>query len=277
MSHFDFGIYKIPRLASLRTDIYQPTRKGFYTILFSGKAGYTHHLDGEEVVLPPYSVLFVGPAAISQFDKQASEDTYVLIFSSAFFGRSNRDLYFLQNSTLFNDYGKAYVMALPEGGLEYGQVTVYLLYQARDGFVQQLYQDLAHNLIEQVLIMGSIHHQQMPFANYKENQDGYLVVEFKKLLAAHFHSEKTIQFYADTMNITGRRLNKATETVLGMGAKDVITTRILEEAKRLLRYSDWDIKEISENLGFSGQQNFSAFFMNNTNIRPKEFRKKNGL
>lgn len=257
-------------------DLYQPSRKGFYTILFSGRAGYQHHIEGEEVVLPPYSVLFVGPDTVSQFG-HSSDDTYALVFSTVFFARSNRDLYFLQNSPLFNDHGSTYVMTLPDGGVSYAKVTVYLLYQARDGFEQQLFKDLARNIIEQTLIMGSIHHRQIPFANYKDNQNGYLVVEFKKLLAAHFHKEKTLHFYAGQMNITERRLNKATEAVLGMGAKDLITQRIIEEAKRLLRYSDTDIKEISDRLGFSGAQNFSTFFMNHTEIRPKDFRKSKGL
>ncbi len=254
-------------------DLYRPTRKGFYTVLFSGRAGYQHHIEGEEVTLPPYSVLFIGPNTVSQFGRDATDDTYALVFSSDFFARSNRDLYFLQNSPLFNDHGVVYVMTLPDGGVSYAKVSIYLLYQARDGFEQQLFKDLAHNLVEQTLIMGSIHHRQIPFANYKEDQDGYLVVEFKELLAAHFHKEKTIQFYAEQMNITERRLSKATQAVLGMGAKDLITERIIEEAKRLLRYSDADIKEISDSLGFSGAHNFSTFFMNHTRVRPKDFRK----
>ena len=106
-------------------------------------------------------------------------------------------------------------------------------------------------------------------------QFGYMPDDF--LFHPELTAEETIQFYADKMNITERRLNKATESVLGMGAKDLITQRIIEEAKRLLRYSDSDIKEISDSLGFSGSQNFSNFFMNHTEIRPKDFRKSVSL
>lgn len=273
----NFSIYRIQKLEECLPDLFSPTRRDVHIIIFSGPAGLTHHIDYRPFKLPPYSVLFIGPNRISQFDREMTADTYVLLFTSVFFGRSSRDLHFLQNTPLFNDHGQLYYMTLPEEALMYGKVTVYLLYQARNGIENQLNKDLAHNLIEQILIMGTINVTQVSNANYKDDLDNMLVVKYKKLIGEHFLTERLVKFYAEVLNVSERRLNKAVETVIGVGAKDVIIERVMDESKRQLLYSEKSIKEISLTLGFSGEQNFSAFFTKYAGIRPTEFRKKNAL
>lgn len=277
MNTVSFGIYRVQKLETHLPDMFTPTRRDVYMIIFSGPKGIVHHIDNREFQLPPYSVLFIGPNRISQFDQEMTEDTYVLLFSSVFFGRSSRDLHFLQNTPLFNDHGQLYYMTLPKDALMYGKVTVYLLYQAKNGIEQQLNKDLAHNLIEQVLIMGTMNVKQISNASYKDDLDNLLVIKYKALIADHFVSEKLVKFYAEQLNVSERRLNKAAESVVGSGAKDIIVERVMEEAKRQLLYSEKSIKEISLSLGFSGEQNFSAFFLKYAGMRPTEFRKNSVL
>lgn len=277
MDTIDFGIYRIQKLKEHLPDMYNPMRRKSYMIVFSGSNGAIHHMDNREFRLPPRSVLFIGPDRISRFDEGLTEDTYVLLFSSSFFGRSSRDMHFLQNSPLFNDHGQNYFMTLPEEGLAYANVTVYLLYQARNGIQEQLNKDLAHNTIEQILIMGSLYAKHTSNASCKADLDNYLVIQYKSLIAEHLVEEKMVRFYADRLNVSERRLNKAAEVVTGNGAKDIIIERVMEEAKRLLIHSEKSVKEISLDLGFSGEQNFSAFFLKYADTRPTEFRKSRGL
>ena len=154
---------------------------------------------------------------------------------------------------------------------------VYLLYQARNGIDNQLNEDLAHNLIEQILIMGSMSADRVSLTSYKEDQDNFLTVKYKELIAEHFVREKAVKFYADRLNVTERRLTKATKQVVGVGAKELITDYMVENAKRQLIHTQRSVKEISLSLGFSGEQNFSAFFLKYTNMRPTEFRKRGDL
>lgn len=273
----DFGIYRVQKLGDHLPNIHAPIRRDGYMIIFSGPHGAVHHLDNRVFSLPPYSVLFIGPDRVSRFDEDMTEDTYVLVFSSGFFGRSNRDLHFLQNSPLFNDYGQIYYMTLPGEGLLYGKVMVHLLYQARNGIEEQINRDLAHNLIEQILIMGSLNIQQVSNANYRDDLDNLLVLRYRTLIAEHVVSEKSVKFYADKLNVTERRLTKATEKVVGVGAKELIIEYVMEKARRRLINSEKSVKEISLSLGFSGEHNFSAFFFKYAGIRPSEFRKRTNL
>ncbi|WP_262246803.1 AraC family transcriptional regulator [Parapedobacter soli] len=277
MATIDFGIYRVQKLQEHLPNMFEPSRRDAFTIIFSGPTGTVHFVDEHEFLLPPYSVLFVGPDRVSRFDRNMTDDTYVLLFSSRFFSRSNRDLHFLQHSPLFNDHSQIYYMALPEEGVAYGKVMVYLLYQAKNGIDDQWHKDLAHNLVEQILIMGSIKVNQVCVADYKQDLDNFLVLKYKELIAEHFVTEKAVKFYAEQLNITARRLTKATEEALGMTAKEVITDYVLTKAKRQLVYTEKTAKEISVSLGFSGEQNFSAFFMKNAGLRPSEFRKQRSL
>ncbi len=277
MATIDFGIYRVQKLHEHLPNMFESLRRHVYTIIFSGPKGTTHYIDEHAFQLPPYSVLFIGPDRISRFDSHMTEDTYVLLFSLRFFSRSNRDLHFLQHSPLFNDYSQIYYMALPEEGLAYGRVMVYLLYQAKNGISESWNKDLAHNLVEQILILGSMTVNQVSMGSYKEDQDNFLSMRFKALIAEYFVREKTVKFYAEQLNVTERRLTKATERVLGMGAKEVITDYVFTEAKRQLAHTNKSAKEISISLGFSGEQNFSAFFMKHAGLRPSEFRKHHSL
>ena len=60
----------------------------------------------------------------------------------------------------------------------------------------------------------------------------------------------------------------------GMTLTDFILKEKIEEAKRLLRYSDRSLALIAEYLGFSSQSHFSKTFKKYVNTTPKEYREK---
>lgn len=254
-------------------DLSRSIRRNVYTIIFSGKTGAHHYVDNKLVNIPPYSVLFIGPDRLSHYADTTEQGTHVLIFSSLFFNRSSRDAMQLINSHMFNTFGQVYLMTPPEEAVLYCKTLTYLLYRAKENFENKLNQDLAHNIIQQILIMGALysHHTTEDFG---ETQDSSLVLQFKNAINEHFLNEKTVKFYAGLLNVTDRRLNKATNQILELSAKDVITNHIMEEAKWRLIYSDESIKEISNYLGFTEEHNFSAFFKKNAKITPKTFRRK---
>ena len=78
--------------------------------------------------------------------------------------------------------------------------------------------------------------------------------------------------YAELLHTTSNSLNLAVKAVLGRTAKEVIAGRIIQEAKRLLKYSNEDISEVSYSLGFEEPTHFSRFFKKMTSSTPKEYR-----
>jgi len=63
-----------------------------------------------------------------------------------------------------------------------------------------------------------------------------------------------------------------TEYVLGKTAKHIIIEKLINECKKSLSFSGYNISEIAYDLGFEHPQSFSKLFKNKTNVSPLQFR-----
>jgi len=101
-----------------------------------------------------------------------------------------------------------------------------------------------------------------------------LVFQFQNLVAnCHITHKKVIE-YADRLNVSANTLNQSVKAVLGKTAKELITEKIIQEAKRQLRYSANDIAEIAYALGFKEPTHFIRFFKQHTGTTPKAYRNR---
>lgn len=91
---------------------------------------------------------------------------------------------------------------------------------------------------------------------------------FIELLERQFPIENVTQIlrlktpfdYANTLNIHVNHLNKVLKESLGKTTSQIITSRINQEAKTLLKQTNWNISEIAFSLGFEEVAHFSNFF-----------------
>jgi AraC family transcriptional activator of pobA len=67
-------------------------------------------------------------------------------------------------------------------------------------------------------------------------------------------------------------LNKVLKETTGLTTTELIAGRILQEAKALLRHTNWSIAEIADSLGFSDVAHFANSFKRETSISPGAFR-----
>ncbi|BAP31968.1 AraC family transcriptional regulator [Chryseobacterium sp. StRB126] len=94
---------------------------------------------------------------------------------------------------------------------------------------------------------------------HKETADKPIYVRFKKLLNEHYKQYRTVQYYADELAITTKKLNSITKKHCGETAIQAIHTRILMEIKRQLMFSDLSHKEIAFDLGFNSPSALNKF------------------
>lgn len=83
---------------------------------------------------------------------------------------------------------------------------------------------------------------------------------------------KTATDYARTLGIHINHLNKVLKEITGKSTTEIINGRIAEEAKILLKQTQWNISEIAYSLGFDEVAHFSNFFKKHTSISPLKFR-----
>ncbi len=83
---------------------------------------------------------------------------------------------------------------------------------------------------------------------------------------------KSAQDFAGQLNLHPVYLNRQVKTAKGRTVSDMIASRVLQEAKILLKLNNWHIAEIASCLGFEEPAHFNAFFKKHTAISPKEYR-----
>src|SRR5690606_21061481 len=79
--------------------------------------------------------------------------------------------------------------------------------------------------------------------------------------------------FADRLNIHVNHLNRSLRETLDKTTTQIISERILREAKHLLRTRNWRVFEIAYTLGFTEATHFNNFFKKRTNVSPTEYRK----
>lgn len=103
---------------------------------------------------------------------------------------------------------------------------------------------------------------------------------FLELLERQFpieHPGQTINLrfpsdYANQLSVHVNHLNRALKETAQKTTSTIINERLAQEAKILLKHTDWNISQIGYSLGFEEPTNFSKFFKTNTQLSPSKFR-----
>lgn len=107
---------------------------------------------------------------------------------------------------------------------------------------------------------------------HERSEDLRLFLKFCDMVEAHFRDHLTLTDYAGRLAITEARLNDICRRMAERPSKEVVHERLLQEARRLLRYSAVPVSEISYQLGFADPAYFSRFFTKRTGMPPSQFR-----
>ena len=97
-------------------------------------------------------------------------------------------------------------------------------------------------------------------------------VAFLSVLDRQFRVEKTIEFYANHLHTTPRRLAALSRTFLGKTTNHLIEERCISEARRELAFSNVPIKQIATDLGYFDHSYFTKVFRKVTGEAPSQFR-----
>lgn len=103
---------------------------------------------------------------------------------------------------------------------------------------------------------------------------------FLELLERQFpidDAHQTISFrsasaFADQLNVHVNHLNRAVKETTQKTTTQLISGRILQESKILLKHSAWSVSEIAYALGFAEVTHFDNFFKKHVSLSPLKFR-----
>ena len=99
-----------------------------------------------------------------------------------------------------------------------------------------------------------------------------LVTKVSNYIQKHLSEPIKVEDIANELYVGRSRLSTNFKNETGINLSDYITMMKIDEAKRLLRYSNQSFLSISLHLGFSSQSHFSKVFKEKTQTTPFEYR-----
>lgn len=105
-------------------------------------------------------------------------------------------------------------------------------------------------------------------------EDVRIFNRFNQLIEQHYKEHRALSFYGAEIGVTEARLNEICRRLAGIPSKRLIADRLIQEARRQLRFSSSPITEIGYALGYKDPAYFARFFRRNVGMTASEFRDK---
>ncbi len=254
--------------------IEKPHRHDFYAAVLFTRGQGVHEIDFQKYDVSEGSLFFLSPGQIHSWELSEDIDGYIFFCSQEFY-----EMHYvnqkLRNFPFFGSVSFPRKLQLDADELIKNKI---------------LFQELgrehqSQNLMKEGLILSLMSHifinsarlfskeidslsSSASLSYFKHYQD------FENLIEQYFTTQKSISHYASLLGISPKHLNRIAQTVVQKTATDVITERVVLEAKRMLMYLDESLVEIAFRLGYEEYSYFVRVFRKSSGMTPTQFMRK---
>jgi AraC-like DNA-binding protein len=246
----------------------------YYDITFISEGSGFFTVGDQTHIVKPQDVIFTQPGETRNWDNRHIKDGLALVFEEDFVLFFFNDPEFLQHLSFFSV--SKYSTKITLANNVYIQLQA-ILVNLRVALKEPQDKHTVRALLYEALILLNrlyiSEHNVLPVLpeENKKVKNRY-VNDFLNLVNAHYMQQHSIRFYAERLLITPNYLNEILKKSIGMNAKLYIQNRIVQEAKRMLIYTDMPVSAIAEALYFENASYFIRFFRNQTQYTPLQYR-----
>lgn len=123
-------------------------------------------------------------------------------------------------------------------------------------------------------IMAELSNSVEPSGREQIRQKDVLFKRFMALLSSCEVKPRTVAWYGEQLYVTPKYLSTVCKAVSGKTAFDWINAAVMTDIRRLLKYSDSSIKELTDYLGFPNISFFGKYVKAHTGFSPTDYRKQ---
>ena len=235
-------------------------------ILFTQGKG-KHEVDFETFTVEKGSLFVLKPGQMHYWELSEDIDGFVFFHSKEFFEKGFFSLR-IKDFNFYNSFQGTPYFKLDEkqlNSIQFFMHEIHTEYVTHDLLKWQK----IHSLI--LLVYIEISRINAPLAKIKNQTYLRKLRQFEDLIEENFKSEKFVKDYASKLNITEKHLNRVTKSCIGKTSTQLISERILLEAKRMLFYSKLNVTQIGEALGYYDNSYFVRFFKKHVGMTPLVF------
>lgn len=208
-----------------------------------------------------------------QIDAHGTLDGILLQFHPDFFWNHKYDIELTSKQVLFKNIGEIPLIKISEE--EMAQLLSpldHLLLELNSDRLGRY--DIAISWVKIFMIYASRIKMERGITHSETlSEVHYIVRELINAVEEHFQRKHRPADYAKLLNVTVKTLNRMARQHLGKTVGDMISERIITQAKHELYLSDKPIKQIAIELGFHDVAYFSRFFKLRTTVSPDVYRK----
>ena len=252
---------------------FRPHRLRFYAILFIINGEGQHFIDFKTYHYKRGTIIFISKEQVHAFQPNLEREASFMLFTEKFLEKSSAGSNLMQRLSLYNYH--LYPPLLQIENERQIEIFANLIRQIRaefdapdDSFTEEIIASaLKIFLCMAERIRKKSLGKQMPLT-YREE-----FLTLQNLLREHLFENRQVNFYAEQMAISAKKLNMLTQEVVGKSAKTYINEQLILEIKRFLMNTALSTKEIAYQTGFEEPTNFVKFFKKYVGQTPLEFRK----
>ncbi|TXE19723.1 helix-turn-helix domain-containing protein [Psychroserpens burtonensis] len=255
-----------------RDFFHKPHKHDFYLCVIFSKGSGVHEIDFNTYDINPGCVFFLKPGQTHYWTFNSNPEGYIFFHTQDFyelhFAKSKLEqfpFYYTNKNTpslvLSSKDTRQISSRFKDLNNEYHNDLLYKK-QKLSSLTNTIYIELARHYTDTGTAINNAS------ATYTET-----LYAFEKMVETFYRKEKSAKFYASTLNITPKHLNRIINATLDKTTTDLIMERVILESKRLIVHSKNSLLQISEILGYRDYAYFSKIFKLKTGFTPLEFKK----
>nr|WP_315150515.1 helix-turn-helix transcriptional regulator [uncultured Flavobacterium sp.] len=246
----------------------EPHRHNSYVLVLFTNGSGTHDIDFDTFEIQSGSMFFMQPGQIHHWSLSDDIDGFVVFYSQEMY-----NLYFRQKTIetypFYSSLGNSPKMTFDAKELKAMEFYFHKMLEEYHGN-KIMKQDKIINLLDSVHVeITRKYNEEYVLETHSYNSR---IKDFDTLLEKYFWTEKAPSFYASQLHITLKHLNRICNEILKKTTTQVISDRIILEAKRMLMDKKRTVNEIATALGFDDYSYFVRLFKKHTGITPTVFR-----
>jgi AraC family transcriptional activator of pobA len=267
---FEFGVFRFEDLLKDTSRSIPPNKWSYYRIGLI-KQGTGEFTTGIYKYGASKNTLVVIPSRVITSSRNWSLDMagYLLLFNMDFFLQSSFPHQYIESKKILSSSLQPYIHLSDEQAKEVEDIfeTILKEKQGSDNHKDEL---IALKIIELLILSERLFEEQLQLELNVPSVD--IIKRFSDLLEINFTKERSVSFYASSLNVHPNHLNLLIKKHTGLTAKESIQSRLLLETKYLLHSTSLSIKEISNQVGFNDPNYFTVFFKRLENKSPINYR-----
>jgi AraC family transcriptional activator of pobA len=243
-----------------------PIRCEHYICILTLKGGSTRNINQHTYTIESHSLQLLVPGVIHDFeDIYTNSEFFVLLFNRNFLANSVEELLNFHHNN---------PVPITLDGLDFTKVVeIYEQLNLEYKNKKDSYKEVSQLLLTQLMYLLKREKLSRPH-EIIQTRAQQISSQFLCLVEEHFQTLKSVQEYADILELTPKHLSTTIKESLQNSALYFIHKRLIKEVQYLLCYSSMSIKQIASTLNFENSSELGRFFKRYEGVSPKAYQLK---